>query len=81
VIASISGSDADRLVLAGEVVVEGAGRDARLGRDVVDENVVQPALHGQAHGGNPQGAPGRRLLALAQPVVRAAVVLGHSHVR
>jgi len=54
-----------RFVLAGEVVVEGADRDAGQVRDVVARHVVQPAFERELQRGIAERTPGVGLLALA----------------
>ena len=62
---------ADRLVLAGEVVAERPQRDIRLGRDVLDGDVLQAPLDGQPQCGRTQCLPDRELLAFPQPATPA----------
>jgi len=56
----------DRFGLAGEVVVVGAGRDAGLGSDVLDQDVAQAAIDCQPQRRPAQSLPGLLLLALPQ---------------
>ena len=53
----------DRLVLAGKIVAERPQRDIRLGRDVLDGDVLQAPLDGQPQCGRTQRLPDRKLLA------------------
>jgi hypothetical protein len=59
-------------VLVGEVVVERAGRHARLGGDVLDPDLLPALLHGQTQGGQAQRLAGGLPFALAQ-----AQLVGH----
>jgi len=59
---AVRADGADRLVLAGEVVAERPQRDIRLGRDVLDGDVLQHPLHRQPQRGRTQRLPDRKLL-------------------
>jgi len=56
----------DHVLLGGEVVEEGPRSDVGGGGDLVDRGAVEPSLLEEVEGGALDGAPGARLLALAQ---------------
>jgi hypothetical protein len=60
------GDGADGGLPAGEVVVVGAGGDARRGGDVLDPHVLRTVPERQVDRGEAQRAPGRLLLALSE---------------